>query len=395
MPADAAVRVEGLNAWLAAAAERSLSAVHEHIPTDETAEVKRRLLEVVANRLLQGYAVDDIAFPGRDEVVLRVRASAIAPDWRVVLVPANLAAPVDAWFARDVEGLDGEIETIMRGVPTEALIWGDLDLKREIEARCSDRIPGWRISLMVRTQELDAVSLEVAFTPEQPLTLAVTPKIDSLSIPVMLHSNLKDDLLKGFAPAIGIPVPWLDKHADDLAVLAKSLLADEYLVDKAKGEATVAVTTGSVSELDIELESRRYAASVWMAVYAGAEDRYPEVGVHFGRKIVPWRGWDLEMYGEFILDLDDWDLETRLGARWSPWRYVWLGGEWSTEGDMWWVRAMIEPRRARGPYAWVRYSEEDDTNAGLGLRITNYLSIEIHYDSRDEDPWNIRALVNL
>jgi hypothetical protein len=43
----------------------------------------------------------------------------------------------------------------------------------------------------------------------------------------------------------------------------------------------------------------------------------------------------------------------------------------------------------------VRFSEERDTNAALGLRVTDYLSIEAHYDSRDGDPWNIRALVNL
>jgi hypothetical protein len=132
-----------------------------------------------------------------------------------------------------------------------------------------------------------------------------------------------------------------------------------------------------------------------MAVYAGAEEKYPEAGLHFGRRVRPLSGWDAELFTELIVSLDDWNLETRLGMRWAPWRGLWVGAEWSSDGDVWWAQAMYEPRRLRRPYAWARYSEDDDTNAALGLRINDYLSIELHYDSRDEDPWNVRALVNL
>ncbi|MDL2264027.1 hypothetical protein LJC31_05185 [Synergistaceae bacterium OttesenSCG-928-I11] len=397
-PGAAAVRIDGLNEWLTLAAERSLNAVYEHIPSEESQDVKEQLLRVVANRLLQGYRVDEVRFQEDVTISLVVANGANIPVWSVSLVPPNLSPPVDEWFSRDIAGLEDEVKLLMKNVPVEALLWGDTDLKLRIEEMCKDRLPGWRVSLMVHTKgegTREGISLEVAFTPAQPLTLAVSPRISSTSIPVMLHSNLKDDLLKGFAPVIGIPVPWLDKHADDLVVLAKFILSEEYLVEKAKAEADIGVTTGSVSQLDIDLESRRYSAWVWMAVYAGAEDRYPEAGLHFGRRVQPFSGWETELYTEFIMSLDDWDLETRLGMRWAPYRDLWLGGEWSSDGNLWWARAMIEPRLKRRPYAWARFSEDGDTNAALGLRITDYLSIEVHYDSRDEDPWNVRALVNL
>ncbi len=393
-PSFAAVRVEGPNEWLTAAAERSLNAVYERIPAEEPQAVKEQLLRVVAERILQGYRVDAVRFQEDVSIHLVVTDGANVPAWGVTLASPNLSPPVDGWFSHDVAGLAEEIGILMKDVPVEALLWGDTDLKLRIEEMCRDRLPGWRVSLMVHTRGED-ISLEVAFMPAQPLTLAVSPRINSSSIPVMLHSNLKDDLLKGFAPVIGIPVPWLDKHADDFVALAKFILSEEYLVEKAKAEADILATTGSVSQLDIDLESRRYAAWVWMAVYAGAEDRYPEAGLHFGRRVQPFSGWEMEMYTELILSLNDWDLETRLGMGWSPYRNLWVGGEWSNDGDLWWARAMFEPRLKRRPYAWARYSEEGDTNAALGLRITDYLSIEVHYDSRDEDPWNIRALVNL
>lgn len=397
-PSLASVSVTGLNEWLTNAAERSLGAVYEHIPTSESHGVKEQLLRVVTHRLLQGYFVDTIEFEESGSVSIKVATSEAIPEWRVSVASPNLSPPVDRWFAADALGLSREIEAIMAGVPIDALTWGDTDLKRLIEEMCAERLPGWRVSLMVRTGESEgSVTLEVAFTPGQPLTLAVTPRISSSSIPVMLHSNLREDLLKGFAPVIGIPVPWLDKHSDDLVTLTKSILSDEYLVEKAKAEAVVDVTTGSVSQLDIDLESRRYSAWVWMAVYAGAEDKYPEAGLHFGRRIQPFSGWEAELYAEFIVKMNDWDLESRFGMSWSPFDRFWLGGEWSDDGDMWWLRAQIEPRlkiRMR-PYAWTRYSEDGDTNAALGLRVTDYLSIEVHYDSRDDDKWNVRALVNL
>jgi hypothetical protein len=392
------VLVTGPNDWLAAAAERSLSAVYEHIPAEEPRAVKEQLLRVVANRLLQGYLVDEIRFGGHVSISLVVDAAAAVPAWSVSLIPPNLSPPVDEWFSRDAAGFAEEIELLMKNVPVEALLWGDADLKLRIEEMCGERLPGWRVSLMVRTKGEagdEEISLEVAFTPAQPLTLAVTPRISSSSIPFMLHSNLKDDLLKGFAPVIGIPVPWLDKHADDLAVLAKSILSEEYLVEKAKADADVDVRTGSVSQLDIDLESRRYSASVWMAIYAGAEDRYPEAGLRFGRRVQPFSGCEAELYTELIVSMNDWQLETRFGMGWSPYRDLWIGGEWSTDEELWWARAMISARSRYRPYAWMRFSEESDTNAALGLRVTDYLSIELHYDSRDGEPWNVRALVNL
>lgn len=396
--ADAAVVVRGLPAWLASAAERSLGAVVEHISPSDPVDVKKELITVVASRLLRGYDVSGVDLFGTDAVITLASRSD-AQQWTVKLSPPPLTAPVDGWFARDADGLADEVAALLTGVPVDALFWGDLELKSAVAELSAPRLPGWGVSLTLRSASLGAASsstvLEVAFVPEQPLTLAITPKMSSTSVPVLLHSRLKEDLIKGFAPVVGIPVPWLDRHADDLARLTKDILADEYLVEKGKIVADVGVTTGSVSALDIELESRRYSAWVWLSVYAGARDRYPEAGVHFGRKVVPFSGWEVELYGEFIMSLDAWNLETRLGFGWRPLRTLWIGAEWSSDEDLWWARAILSSNRAGRPYLWGRYSEDGDTNAAVGLRVTDYLSLEIVYDSRYDDKWNVRALINL
>jgi hypothetical protein len=62
--------------------------------------------------------------------------------------------------------------------------------------------------------------------------------------------------------------------------------------------------------------------------------------------------------------------------------------------DIWWVRASLDSK-PRSPYAWIRYSEGGDANGALGYRINDFISVEVHYDSRSNDPWNVRALVNM
>jgi hypothetical protein len=391
--AGASVRVEGLDGWLSESARRSMAAVYDHIPRSEPPAVKEELMRVVAERLLLGYSAESVVFTGVDAVVT-MKVSSPVPDWRVEIVPPNLSPPVDAWFAADIAGLDEEILPLIRNAPLEMLSWGDLDLKREIENFSGRRIPGWRVLLLARAKADGGVALNVSFSPEQPLTLAVTTKINSASIPAVLHSNLKDDLMKGFAPVIGIPVPWLELHKDDLAELGRSVLKGEELVRFSKADPVVAAQPGVVAGVDVELESRRYSASFWASIYAGAEERYPEAGIHLGRRIQLLPHWDMEMYWEGILRLDDWGLENRLGLRWPVWRNIWMGGEWSDMDDQWWGRVDFESW-ARRPYAWLRYSEAHEMGAALGYHINDYISIELNYDSRYEDEVNVRALLNL
>jgi hypothetical protein len=131
-----------------------------------------------------------------------------------------------------------------------------------------------------------------------------------------------------------------------------------------------------------------------MSVYAGAEERYPEVGIHFGKRVQLLPRWDMEMYWEAILKFDNWGLENRLGLRWPIWRNIWIGGEWSDIDDIWWGRLDFESW-VRRPYAWLRYSEEQDVSTALGYHINDHFSIELNYDSRNEDEINVRALLNL
>ena len=390
---DAEVRVTGMKGWLAEAASRSLEAVCSHIPKDTPASTREKLLNIVAGRLLTGYSVESVTFESEDSVLVALAPTSRAPDWGVSIIPPNLSRPANEWFSSDVTGLAEALASEMHGVPIEALSWGDVELRRLVEAECEKRLPGWRASVMVRGKSGAQTDLEISFTPMQPLTLAVTSDINSTTIPLAIYSKFRGDLLKGFAPVIGVPAAWLELHSEDLVSLTKEILMDKSLVKDGKIDIQVKASVSSLSQMDIDLESKRYIASIWMAVYSGSRSRYPESGFHLGRRIQLLPGWDMELYTEQIVELSGWDVESRFGIRWTPWKYIWLGGEWSSKESLWWARLSVEQRRGK-PYAWLRYSSENDFNGAAGYKINDYISIEAHYDSRDKEEWNIRTLVN-
>ena len=254
-------------------------------------------------------------------------------------------------------------------------------------------LPGWQGNLLVRIEGGRSI-LKLGLVPEQPLILAVRPHTSSTSLPAVLHSGLKDGLLAELSPLIGLPVTWVARHESQVAEWTSALLSDEPLVGNLKAKPKVTVKPQPVTDLSVSLESRRYTIWAWAAAYAGTSDRYPEAGLHLGRKAQPFPGWDVELYGEALLFLNDWDLESRLGFRWAPWERVWVGVEQSWPDETaWWRVWFVGP--VRSPYAWVRGSEEGDMNFGIGYRLNENLSIELHYDDRDENASSVRLVGNL
>jgi hypothetical protein len=360
-------------------------------------ETKRRLITVVIDRLLAGYSVQSVLFGENGDLTVRLTPLSPPPNWSVRLVTPKLPDPASDWFVSDTSGIVPETESIMSGVPLEALSWGDAGIKSAVEDICAARLPGWRTSIVVRSASEEGAanaSLEISFVPEQPLVLAVTHNISSVSMPVMLHSRLKGDLLKGFSPLIGLPVPWVERHREGVALLAKGIVNDDSVMDYAKTETDVTIKTDVISEVDIDVERKRYAAWDWMAVYAGRDVNSSEVGIHLGRRAQLLPHWDMELYGELILLTNGWSPEQRLGLRWSPWGDFWAGGEWSGKDEIWWLRVSIDARLHK-PYAWMRLGEYGELNGAIGYRINSFMSIEAHYDSRNNDNWSIRAIVNM
>ena len=389
--ASQTVQVSGVPQWVAAAVERSLSAVLGSIPQEESPQKKERLLRVVGSRLFQGYTIRAIQVG--DSFVAIELGQQTKPVWEIRVQSPDLMSPAKEWFAADIEGLEKTLGSHLEGVPLEALSWLDQDLRELVDGLYLEHLPGWRSALVIQLVQGEP-TLQLSFSPAYPVTLGVNPKVSSRNLPTLLYANLREDLLQAYSPIIGLPVAWLEKHEEDLLKWSQIMLQKYDVVEQAKVEPKVKIEPAPLSLVEVDLESRRFWIDVWLAAYLGNSERYPEVGVHLGRKAQLFPKHEFEVYAEAIATVDRWDLETRLGLRLLPWGDVQVGAEWSNKEHAWWLR-LAAGSRVKEPYGWLRLSEDGDLNAATGWRFTDNFSVEIFYDSRDDSFWSIRAVSNL
>ena len=64
------------------------------------------------------------------------------PNWSVRVSLPELREPVLEWFDSDVRGLDGEVASLLSELPSEALSWADVALRRRIGEILDRRLPG-------------------------------------------------------------------------------------------------------------------------------------------------------------------------------------------------------------------------------------------------------------
>lgn len=389
------VVLEGLPEWLERVALRSLSVVWNDVvsrPVDPAE--KERVLSLVASRLFQGYAVRSVRVHG-DDVHMVLQTAAKSPvEWSVVLAYGNLPSPPAEWLAEDTEAFVPAVESALEGIPLEALSWGDEAFREFVRDLAREALPGWDAFPLVRLRERGA-QLQIQLVPRPPLVLALVPRLRSATLPLMLRKDLHEKLLMDLSSLSGLPVPWIERHRHDVERWAGAVLAERNIVRNARAKVDVAFVPETLAPLDVRVESRKYAIAAWMAAYAGTDDRYGEIGLHLGRKAQPWSGWDVELYGEWIAALNDFAVESRWGVRWSPWGEAWLGAEVAYPGETLWWRLWIDGAKPGRPYLWWRWSEDGGNNGGVGWRLTEHLSLEVHYDERNKDEVSFRAVGNL
>lgn len=387
---DVKVSLTGPPEWLAAAMRESVIAVMNEMPDYEVSR-QERLLRMVSERIFEGYEIKRVNITGEREVFMDFVSKA-KPKWKVAISVPRLRQPCDGWFLKDISGVDEEVLNMLKGVPVEALKWADEVFLREVKGVVSSRLPGWEPHVLV-SREGDFHVVNISFTATQDLILTFDAHIFSRSLPSFWQYDMREKMAESLSFFVGIPVSWAAKHERDIELIVEEKLKDMPFADTAKIEVDTKFMPSRIARVETNVESKRYAFYVWGAAYGGTEDKSTELGLHFGRKAQPFPSWDVELYGEAILFLDDGDSEERLGLRWSPYRDIWVGTERELEEDKTWYRLWIEGG-IKAFYAWWRYSEDSENNAALGYRFTEHLSLEIYLDERDDDEISVRAVGN-
>ena len=127
------------------------------------------------------------------------------------------------------------------------------------------------------------------------MVLAIVPSISSSTLPVAFRSDLREKILRTLAPVVGLPIEWAAKNKLRIESLAAEALFDTNTVSNARATVDVSFSPEQLSPVQAEVESPRYTIRAWIAAYAGADGKYPEIGLHLGRNALPLSGWDVEI----------------------------------------------------------------------------------------------------
>jgi hypothetical protein len=386
------VTVEGVQSWQAAIAERSLNAVAAKISVNMPDSTREKIISTIADKLFTGYRTDSVVFD-QNRITVKISPAEAVPQWEVEVKAPKMQEPPSKWFNEDISDVNALVMTLVETLPVSSLSWCDNGLKDEINKRIAPMLPGWEPSFVVIAED-GKMLMQISFAPKFPLVLAVDPQLDSSTLPSLLVGDLRNDLLEQSVPFIGLPVVWMKKHAADMNGWTNAFLKNKTIVENTVSNPDTSFVPAQISKLNVRVDSTMYSLQAWTAVYAGTKDRSAEVGVHLGRRLNLSENNAVELYGEGIFQLQAWDAEYRLGAKFSPLRGIWLGGEWSSKDNQWWAKLSTDTYPHK-PYIWLRVSDDGKLNTGMGWKLNGFLALELHYDARDDDMWSLRMVGNL
>lgn len=387
-----ALSVSGIPDWLKPAVIRSLNAVWSEIPNSP--EIDREgTLRIVASRLFSGYDINIKSNNEEPEIFFTANYEngKIIPD--IKLITPELRGMASKWFEDDISGIDEQIFELVKNLPQNSFTWADEALKEKFTEIINEKLPGWEFSQQIFISQTSTL-ININFRPSSKMILAINPELYSRTLPVMIKSDLSAKLIPAFSPLIGIPVEWAEKHKSDIEKTAREFLEDRNSVENLHADVNVNFIPDTISNLEARVDSKNFMFQMWVAAYAGIEDRYPEIGTFFGYRTNT--GFNAEIYAEVILSLNDFNVVHRIGGRFESIDKLWFGIENQWPDNKYFFRVQYMPLKIRRPYAWWRFSPELEAHeAALGYRIDDHMSLEIYYYNKGEDKLGLRGMWHL
>lgn len=390
----ASVTVTGVAEWIRPTIAGPMGAVWEELERGDATGREEETLRIVAERLFPGLSIKGISISGGNLFMDVAFQDPPAGGWLVAIERPELIAELAGLFDDDLGDARRMLEDMISPVPAGSLSWTGQAFQRESWRILSERVPGWSPSFLFLQRNDGGLSVSVRFHALPPVVVAYTPRISSRTLPKILQSEITDDALEVLAPFIGLPGEWFILHETAIESMIAEALESKWATREMRGRVTVGIIPERIAPVDIRVESERYTLQAWAAVHMRSDERYPEIGIHLGRMTTPLKGWDLELYGEWVARTNDLSVESRWGARWSAWPDIWVGVELTYPGEDIWYRVWLEEVLPR-VYLWGRVNSQGDAVAGIGWRFGGYLAWELYYDNRDEDRISVRLVGNL
>ena len=377
--------IKGVPDWLCPAVERGLVAVWNEIP-DNAFTDREATLQIVASRLFTGYEVKvnptpEVIFKSSQKKIITPKINLILPDLREFALE---------WFKNDINGIEDKILNLVKDLPQDAYTWADEALREQINLLVKKILPGWEFTQQIFISNA-STNINILFRPETPVIIAVEPELHSRILPAMLRNYLESKIIPALNPLIGVPVKWADVHKDEIEIFSRDFLEDRNAVTNMKGNVKILFKAAAISSLEASVDSEKFLFNLWVATYAGINERYPEFGALFSYR--PGFDFNPEIFSELDLKLNNFDTIFRLGINVEPVKNfrAGIGIQWG-DGDYFFT-AKYSTERLKNYYAWWRwYPDIKIHESAAGYQFDEHIAIELYYNSSDGNNFGLRGL---
>ena len=347
-------------------------------------EEYERTVNDIINRVLIGYTVESIAIhPGsRTDLDVRIRPwGDTIRKVHFVIDYGALPAMGQALVDKDLEHAGDMAESLLTGLPVDALDWANGAVKSVLENELEDRVPESYPHIVIHGGPETDVT--VYMLPKLPVVRNVRVAIKGDDVPKVIFLSARNHLERDYAGLDGLPVAFVQRHERDIAAALQEDVQRQWVVKNYGLHVTPSLSLGEDTTIDLTSKTDFYDIRGGAYIDAGRDHSSDEDTVlmaHLGRKI----GSHHEIYGavKFMPSSLDWNFIPGYFYRFAGGTQAGYQFESLDDSQHLWLR---QPLGGRWTLRYDRDLTHDDSEVGLHYRVDDYVGLE--YIVSDHDAW--------
>lgn len=369
----------------------SIQTVGNHVflnhDSDEIAsrhEAYERTVNDIINRVLIGYTVESIAIrPGsRTDLDVHIRP------WGDTIRNVRFAVDYGALpkmgqelVDKDLEHAGDMAESLLIGLPVDALDWANGAVKSVLENELEERVPEFYPHIVIHGDPETDVT--VYMLPKLPVVRNVRVAIKGDDVPKVIFLSARNQLERTYAGLAGLPVAFVRRHERDIAEALQGDVQRQWVVKNYGLHVTPSLSLGEDTAIDLTSQTAFYDIRGGAYIDAGRDhssDDDTALMAQVGRKI----GSHHEVYGavKFMPSSLDWNFMPGYFYRFRSGTQAGYQFESLDDSQHLWLR---QPLGGRWTLRYDRDLTHDDSEVGLHYRVDDYVGLE--YIVSDHDAW--------
>ena len=347
-------------------------------------EEYERTVNDIINRVLIGYTVESSSIhPGsRTELDVHIRP------WGDTIRNVRFAVDYGALpkmgqelVDKDLEHAGDMAESLLIGLPVDALDWANGAVKSVLENELEERVPEFYPHIVIHGGPETDVT--VYMLPKLPVVRNVRVAIKGDDVPKVIFLSARNQLERTYAGLAGLPVAFVRRHERDIAEALQGDVQRQWVVKNYGLHVTPSLSLGEDTAIDLTSQTAFYDIRGGAYIDAGRDhssDDDTALMAHVGRKI----GSHHEVYGavKFVPSSLDWNFMPGYFYRFRSGTQAGYQFESLDDSQHLWLR---QPLGGRWTLRYDRDLTHDDSEVGLHYRVDDYVGLE--YIVSDHDAW--------